>query len=223
MVGNHSRRILALEALATLPSDVEAAVTKKRRKQEEENRRRMEAHSREHQVAVVKARAQHKPVDGFREVHLDSIADQLDQVDPRIPALHRAYGSEPEVSTEPIAAPYRDHKLNGEAFIPPKFQPSLVRETKEMMSSKEALFSSNERVVPKSRGVPGGRGSKGKGMVRYGMSLKLPGDVVEAMGAELLEGIHFEVEVLEEGILFRPAGTRPAPQLPAWAKRHLPK
>lgn len=124
-----------------------------------------------------------------------------------------------ERATEPIAAPYRDRR--GE-FVPPQGDPFVrrkddgtIREEPPMQNSSDATFSSNERVRAKA----GSSNFKRAGVaMRKYARFKVPGDIVEAIGIDRLTGIDFEVELTEEGILFRPAGTRPV-QVPEWAKR----
>ena len=88
-----------------------------------------------------------------------------------------------------------------------------------MQNSAEAKFSSNERVKPRV-GTQPGRSKKGK-PIRPFMRLKVPADIVEAVGVDKLEAMDFEVELTDEGILYRPAGTRKV-DVPSWAKRDVP-
>lgn len=206
-------------------------MTKKGRRDKavRENQARFARQNAEHARAVAAAAAQRKPVDGMKPVQLDSIADQLDEVDPHVRAALRTtpaaqlfdkpHRTELEDrATKPIAAPYRG---KGGEFIPPRDNPFERREVQIMQNSADALFSSNERVRAKAGAQTGGRPGKpgsSKKPIRPFARLKVPADVVEAVGIERLESIDFEVELTDDGILYRPAGTRRV-EVPSWAKR----
>ena len=198
-------------------------------KRRRENLERMERHEKERSAAAAKAQQQRQPVDGLRPVRLPSIADQLDEVDPHVRSALRITPAADlfktpnrveleDRATEPVAAPYR----NGQgAFVPPRGNPFEHREVQPMQNSPDAKFSSNERVRAKAGAKTGGRPGKpgsSKKPIRPFARLKVPADIVEAVGIERLESIDFEVELTDDGILYRPAGTRRV-DVPAWAKR----
>lgn len=145
------------------------------------------AANHEREVALGKERAA-----GLRLVELDSIADQLDEVDPLVRgAIHTA--------PRPRATP---------VFVPTRFQTIVAPSTIEVGRKEMQEFVSAERVTFKRTGAPGGG---------HGIRVKLPQDIVRRIG-DRLEGVAFDVELNDDGILFRPATAtsgRPI-NLPAW-------
>lgn len=146
------------------------------------------AANHEREVALGKERAA-----GLRLVELDSIADQLDEVDPLVRgAIHTA--------PRPRATP---------EFVRPRFQTIVAPSTNHVgRREMQESFVSAERVTFKRTGAPGGG---------HGIRVKLPQDIVRRVG-DRLEGVAFDVELNDDGILFRPATAtsgRPV-SLPAW-------
>lgn len=157
------------------------------------------AANHEREVALGKERAA-----GLRLVALDSIADQLDEVDPLVRgAIHTA--PRPRATPEVYSAPY-DFSPH---TAPRRFQTIVVPSTIDEVGRKEMQeFVSAERVTFKRTGAPGGG---------HGIRVKLPQDIVRRIG-DRLEGVAFDVELNDDGILFRPATAtsgRPV-ALPAW-------
>jgi len=164
-------------------------MSKKRSKAAEENRRRFEAHSHEKGVATRQANRQRlvllgkELANGLHPVRMDSIADQLDEVDPKVRGM--------------VAVA---HRPTPPAFVPPRFQPSLVRE-------KQPMSYTSPHIVAVRK-----LGTKGKQQ----LALALPPDIVEAIGFDHLATMRFSVELDEGGMTFRAGGARPI-AVPTWA------
>lgn len=182
----------------------------RRAKHAREAMAKLEAHERTRAHAAAAAAKQHTVPEGMRAVPLDSIADQLDEVDPRIRGtITSTRAAERDVDERP-GSPTAFRRLNGE-FVPPRYDPFVLpsidhRENEAMQT--EATFVSSQRIQAKKLGVPGGKTEHAR--------LKLPTDIIDAIGLNKLIAMTFEVELNDEGILFRPAGTRPT-RLPSWA------
>lgn len=168
-------------------------MSKNRKRAEEENRRRMDRHSREKGAATRIANRQQlvalgkEMANGLHPVRLDSIADQLDEVDPKVRGM---------VVT---------HHPTPPAFVPPQFQPSLVREK----AMSEPTRSQHRSKLLKMRGAAK------NGQAQTPSSIQLPRDL-----ANLVPDIEYVLEINDDGLLFRPAHmvntTRP---LPSWAAK----
>lgn len=168
-------------------------MSKNRRKAEEENRRRFEVHAHAKGVATKAANHQREVqlgkerANGLHPVRMESIADQLDEVDPHVRGM---------VATNRPAPP---------AFVPPTFQPSLVRE--KVMS--EPTRSQHRSKLLKMRGAAK------NGQAQTPSSIQLPRDL-----ANVIPDIEYVLEINDDGLLFRPAHlvntTRP---LPTWAAK----
>jgi hypothetical protein len=187
-------------------------VTKKnRRRQEEENRRRMDRHSHEKSVATKQANRQRlvllgkELASGLHPVRMDSIADSLDEVDPKVRAVL--------VERQRVIAQTAGQVASAlHPFVPPPsfVRPDFTHREKEPMPN--ASFVSAERVTPQVFKGWAGRSATAVVTIR----LKLPQDIVRRVG-DRLEGIMFDVELGDEGILYRPADAAPRPvSLPAW-------
>lgn len=168
----------------------------------------MDRHSRELAVATRQANRQRlvllgkELARGMHPVRMDSIADQLDEIDPKV--LAEAKALEP-------GSPSAFRQLHQEEpFVPPKFQPSFVREKEEMPSA--TTYVSSETITPTKQGFRKGA----KNATKWTMRLKIPNDIARRL-VDRLDGLEFEVELNDDGILYRPSGgTRAAVSLPAW-------
>lgn len=181
----------------------------------------MDRHSRELAVATRQANRQRlvllgkELARGMHPVRMDSIADQLDEIDPKVRAVlggKTATAILAEAKALEPGSPSAFRQLHQEEpFVPPKFQPSFVREKEEMPSA--TTYVSSETITPTKQGFRKGA----KNATKWTMRLKIPNDIARRL-VDRLDGLEFEVELNDDGILYRPSGgTRAAAvSLPAW-------
>lgn len=134
-----------------------------------------------------------KQLAGLRPVAMSSIADQLDEVDPKVRGM--MFRESP--------------RRTGDDHGPPL---SIVGRT-----PVTGPFISSTRVVAKRTGNVNPKDGKATGGYRI-TGIRLPMDIAERI-ADRIDGMRFEVELNDDGILFRPAGTgapRGPVSLPVW-------
>lgn len=152
------------------------------------------AHSKAKSAATSRARLERAGTpDHFRPVTMDSIADQLDEVDPKVRGT--MFRESP--------------RRTGDDHGPPL---SIVGRT-----PVTAPFISSTKILAKKTGNLNPKDGKATGGYRI-TGIRLPMDIAERI-ADRIDGMRFEVELNDDGILFRPAGTgapRGPISLPVW-------